>query len=193
MTGDRKRQRPPPEDKGTGSGPDRDEPYRYYASGKRVDVALDDEWIAVSQDRAKQAQVPAAERNRLREAARPLRGDLVLVPTRGLSPASREALESAGAVQKVFKAEGATLVALPEVRVEDSSQARREALRRWLDDHPGVARVLKEQDEMLVLQPVSGDGSDALRLAATLSEEVRVTSAQPRFMRVVRRPSTMRG
>ena len=74
-------------------------------------------------------------------AARPLRGDLVLVPTSCLSEASRKALESAGAVQRVFQADDATLIALPEVRVEDSSLARRKALRRWLDEHPDVAQV----------------------------------------------------
>lgn len=184
MTGDTARQRPPPKGQG--------ESYRYYASGKRIDVALDDQLLAIRQDLAAQADLPDAERERMRKSARPLRGDLVLVPTSCLSEASRKALDSAGAVQRVFQADDATLVALPEVRVEDSSQARRKALRRWLDKHPDVAQILDDEGERLVLRPVSGEGTDAVRLAATLSEEVRVKSAQPRFMRVVKRPSTGR-
>ena len=184
MAGDTESQGPPPEAK--------DQHYRYYASGKRIDVTLDDDLLAIDQDLASKAEVSAVERKRLREASRPLRGNLVLVPTSSISPLTQKALKSVGAVQRVFRADDATLVVLPEVRVEDSSQDRRKALRRWLAKHSDFAQVLNDEGEQLVLRPVSGEGTDALRLAATLSEEIHITSAQPRFMRIVRRPSKVR-
>lgn len=184
MAGDTANQRPPPERQ--------DQLYCYYASGKRIDVTLDDDLLAIDEDLASEAEVSAIERKRLREASRPLRGNLVLVPTSSISPATQKALKSVGAVQSVFRAEDTTLVVLPEVRVEESSQDRRKALRQWLAKHTDVAQVLNDKGEMMVLRPVSGKGTDALRLAAKLSEEIHVTSAQPRFMRIVRRPSTAR-
>lgn len=163
----------------------------YYASGKRIDVTLDDELLAIDQDLAAKAEVSSLQRKRLREASRPLRGDLVLIPADSISPSTQESLKKAGAVQRVFRADDTTLVVMPEVRVEDNSQDRGKVLRQWLAEHSDVAQVLTDNGDRLVLRPVSGQGTDALRLAAQLTEEVHVQSAQPRFMRVVRRPSTV--
>jgi hypothetical protein len=157
----------------------------YYASGKAVRLTPDEEWIAVDTRRSEAAVSPADLKALLRDASRPLRGDLVLVRRDALSSRQLDALAKQGAIHPVFHAGGAMLVALPEVRVEESSPERRQAVHRWLRRHTRDAELVEDRGDRIVLRPTSGRGQDALSLANDLTEQVGPEMAQPRFLRIV--------
>jgi len=159
----------------------------YYASGKPVRLTPDGEWVAVDA-RGSDAAGAAGDLAALpSDASRPLCGDLVLVRRKALSTRQFDALVRQGAIHPVFRAEGAMLVALPEVRVEDSSPERRRAVHRWLRQHAGDTEIVEDQGDRIVLRPASGCGQDALALANHLTEQVGPEMAQPRFLRIVDR------
>jgi hypothetical protein len=158
-----------------------------YASGKPVRLALDEEWVAVDARRSEAADAASDLRAILRDGSRPLRGDPVLVRRDALSSQQLDALSKPGAIHPVFHAAGARLVALPEVRVEESSPERQEALHRWLRQHGDEVEVVEDRGDRVVLRPTSGPGQNALALANRLSEQVGPEMAQPRFLRIVDR------
>jgi hypothetical protein len=161
----------------------------YYASGQRVRLTPDEEWLAIDARRCEADEGAAHLKAVLRNASssRPLRGDLVLVRRDALSRRQLEALAKQGAIQPVFHAQGAALIALPEVRVEESSPERQQAVRRWLRQHARDAEIVEDRGDRIVLRPASGRGQDALALANRLTEQVGPEMAQPRFLRMVDR------
>jgi len=161
--------------------------YYYYVSGKPVRLTLDDEWVAVDSQRSGAADPNGNLSAALRDASRPLRGDLVLVRRDALSSQQLAGLADEGAIQPVFLAEGARLVALPEVRVEESSPEGQEILRHWIRGHREEAEIVQDRGDRIVLRPTSGRGRDALTLANRLTEQVGPEMAQPRFLRIVDR------
>jgi hypothetical protein len=163
--------------------------YYYYASGKPVCLTLDDEWMAVDLDRVDPAadDIPAAA---VRGSARPLRGSLFLLSRAALSNRQREALVQRGAIHPVFHAQGALLVPLPEVRVEESSPRRQAALHDWLAQHSSEAEIVQDRGDRIVLRPTSHRGLDALALANRLTETIGPEMAQPGFLRIVEQPGT---
>jgi hypothetical protein len=162
----------------------------YYASGKPIRLTLDEGWVAVDARRCEAADPAGSLEAVLRDVSRPLRGDLVLVPRDALSSRQHDALAKQGAIQPVFHAEGARLVALPEVRVEESSPQCQQALHHWLRQHGHEAEIIEDRGDRLVLRPTSGRGQDALALANELTEQVGPEMAQPRFLRIVNRFDT---
>lgn len=159
----------------------------YYASGKRIPLTVDEDWVAVDARRSKEAGYAVNLQQGRDDDSRPLRGDLVLVrlgtiPRRQLHPLSQK-----GAIQPVFKVDGAKLVALPEVRVEESSPGRQEEIHQWLRQHTDAAEIVEDRGDRIVLRPTSGRGRDALLLANDLTEQVGPEMAQPRFLRIVDR------
>jgi hypothetical protein len=91
----------------------------------------------------------------------------------------------------VFRSHGAIVVALPEVRVEESRKSHQAKLRKWLAEHRDDVMVVCRGDDRVVLKPVSGSGQDALAIANDLAEHVGPEMAQARFIRVTARPSTV--
>jgi hypothetical protein len=168
----------------------RDE-YYYYASGRPVELKLDRDWVAADRKRLADAGVAAETLDALGKDARSLRGDLFLARRKSVPPKQLQELEQAGAVEPVFQAQGAMIVVLPEVRVEDPSQERRAAVQAWLRKN-GQAEVVSAEDDRIVLRPTSGRALDALDIANQLAEQVGPALAQARFLRVTARPSTMR-
>ena len=162
----------------------------YYASGKPVRLTPDEEWVAVDVRRSEAADADRNLKALIRDASRPLRGDLVLVRRDALSSRQLDALAKQGAIHPVFHAEGAMLVALPEVRVEESSPQRREVLHHWLRQHIRDAEIVEDRGDRIVLRPTTGRGQDALTLANHLTEQVGPEMAQPRFLRIVERFET---
>jgi hypothetical protein len=160
--------------------------YYYYSSGHIVDLILDEEWLAIDQRQLKAALSPRLRAAMLKDS-RPLRGDLILARRQAVPPKQLDALTRTGAAHPVFKAEGATLIALPEVRVEESSSQRQRALHRWLREHSDLAQVVEDGGERMILRPTSGRGLDAITLANHLTEQIGPELAQPRFVRVVDR------
>jgi hypothetical protein len=168
----------------------------YYADGRKVLLEAADDLLAVDERRLSAADVSDVTRAEVRKAARPLLSGMSLLQRADLgegAPKVVAELERARALQPVFRAAGAILVALPEVRVEETREAQKRRLDHWLASHAGKAEVEAEGDGRFVLTAASGYGGDALRLANTLTEQVNPAMAQPRFLRVTPRPSTMRG
>ncbi len=88
--------------------------------------------------------------------------------------------------QPVFRQDNATLVALPEIRIEDDRAATLAEVRKFA---AGKARPSADDTEgRLTLHPLSDDGSDAVTLANELVERYKPTSVSPRFLRVVSSP-----
>jgi hypothetical protein len=170
-------------------------PRYYYADGKKVALAPADDLIAVD-TRTLNATLPKPLAATVRKSVRPLAGGIGLINRSALgsgAAATIQALVTAGATHPVFRAGGALLVVLPEVRVEESRPgAKQKHLADWLASHSHEAVVKSRDQERLVLEPASGYGGDALTLANQLAEQVGPEMAQARFLRVTPGPSTFR-
>jgi hypothetical protein len=147
----------------------------YYTGGTKIRLAPADDLYAVGHDKAVGVAGGMVGRS--------LGGGLRLVTRAQLGAAA-----AAKPTYPVYRAQGATLVVLPEVRVEESRAAQRAELDRWLAAHGESVAVVSRDDDRVVLRPVSGSGEDALAIANDLAEEVGPELAQARFIRVVPRP-----
>lgn len=98
-------------------------PY-YYAGGKRVLLEPATDLVAVD-DASLAEQLPdlLASDAALR-AGKALRGGIRLVEREALAPETFDRLQSAGVTQPVFRQDGAIMIALPEIRIEDDSEAK---------------------------------------------------------------------
>jgi len=159
--------------------------YYYYASGQPVALALDEDWLAIDTRKFPAAGTSARLRAAILRDSRPLRGDLILVKRQAVPAKPLDALRRQGAVQPVFRAKRALLIALPEVRVEESSVEGQRALHHWIRQHGDEAEVVEDNGEKILLRPASGDGIDAIALANHLTEQVGTEMAQARFLRVL--------
>jgi len=159
--------------------------YYYYASGQPVDLTLDADWLAVDTRKFKDAATSPRLQATLRKESRPLRGDLILVKRQAIPAKQLDALTLHGAVHPVFRAEGAMMIALPEVRVEESSTQLQRALHRWIRQHGDLAELVEDNGTQMLLRPTSGHGVDAIALANHLTEQIGPEMAQARFLRVV--------
>ena len=159
-------------------------PY-FYAAGKRVRLEVESSLWALDTEALSLAAIAETIRARILADARLLRGKYVLARV----PASLlDALRAAHAVQPVYRSADAVLVALPEVRVEES---RPECLRRlhaWLDARGGTIEVSEPEAGRLTLRPSSGDAEEALAIANALQEEITPELAEARFIRSVASP-----
>ena len=116
-----------------------------------------------------------------------LRGGIRLVRRDALEGDTLDRLQSAGVTQPVFRQEGATVVALPEVRVEDDSEAKLAEVRKIVADK--ARPITAGPAGPLTLHVLSDDGRDALALANELVERHKLTSVTPRFLRIVSGPA----
>jgi hypothetical protein len=158
----------------------------YYAGGKRVTLEPAADLVAVDETRlAEKLPDLLASDAALRSATR-LPGGIRLVHRDSLGADTLNRLQSAGVTQPVFRQSGATLVALPEIRVEDDRQATLAEVRKFA---AGKVRPMPDDAEgRLTLHPLSEDGRDALTLANELVERYQPASVSPRFVRVVSGP-----
>jgi hypothetical protein len=139
------------------------------------------------------AELPEPIRAPVESAARPLSGDVRIVDRGQLPTESVVRLEQSGILLPVFRAEGALLVVLPEIRVEESrSGAPRQNLANWLSANADRTTVFEGTAGRIEIRPLSGKGAEALALANSLAEEVGPELAQARFVRLVPRPGTKR-
>jgi len=164
------------------------EPRYYYAGGVKVPIDLDRQRVCVDLGLARAG--PALLRKWLRQAKpRPMQGQLALLDRGAIPPGVLEALEAESAVQPVFRHGEASLVALPEVRVE-TTRAKRRKLDTVVKQGPIPASIEDEGAERTVLRPLSGDGGDAVTLANALHEALQPELAQARFVRIVPKPGS---
>jgi len=155
-------------------------PQYYYADNKRISLQPADDLVAF---KAK----PASGRKGAVPVGRELTGGLRLAAKGDLTPAKRKLTSNSN--YPVYRSGGAIVVALPEVRVEESRRSYWTKLQKWLVEHGDVIEVVSSDDERVVLRPASGSGRDALSIANNLAETVHPEMAQARFIRVVPRPT----
>jgi hypothetical protein len=156
----------------------------YYAGGAKVELTPADDLFAVESN-DKQSVAAASQ-----PLGRALTDSLRLV-TKDELPAAK-GMDRSKPKYPVFRSHGAIVVALPEVRVEESRKAHWAKLDKWLAEHSDVVTVVSRDDDRVVLRPVSGSGEDALTIANDLAEEIGPEMAQARFIRVTPRPNTRR-
>jgi hypothetical protein len=153
----------------------------YYAGGEKIQLTPADDLFAVdgpdtrSADRAS-SSIGRALTDGLRLVTKDELGDAV----KGMGGSRLK--------YPVFRSHGAIVVALPEVRVEESRKSHRAKLHKWLAEHRNDVMVVSRGDDRVVLKPVSGSGQDALAIANDLAEQVGPEMAQARFIRVTPRP-----
>jgi hypothetical protein len=166
-----------------------DTPY-YYAGGERVALEPAADLVAVDDARVAEKLPDLLRSESALRAGKPLRGGIRLLPRDALSPETLQRLQDAGATQPVFRHEGAILIALPEIRVEDDSQAKLAAVRRFAAKKAQPSGDAAEG--RMTLRPLSNSGGDALSLANELAEQLKVGSVTPRFLRIVPGPGVRR-
>ncbi|HVK12653.1 MAG TPA: hypothetical protein VM597_28140 [Gemmataceae bacterium] len=154
----------------------------YYAGGKKIELAPADDLVAL--DGRGLAKVSAEAREVVERAGRPLSEGIHLVEKAFLGDDAEVA--AAGRLYPVFRSRGAVIVALPEVRIEDSRVGYQKKIGSWLRSHAGEAVVEKHSADRVDVRPASG--GDALGIANALAEEVGPEMAQVRFLRVTGRP-----
>ncbi len=120
-----------------------------------------------------------------------LSGRIRLVPRGKLNSDLSARLEESGATQPVFKQGETTLVALPEVRIEDDRASVRDEIRKFAADQV-IPSDATESEGRLTLHPRSNSGRDALILANKIVERFHPTSVSPRFLRITPGPPAKR-
>ena len=159
-------------------------PY-FYASGKRVPLEVESSLWALDTEALAFAMIAESVRRRILADARRLRGKYVLAQ---VPLAALESLRAVHAVQLVYRAADAMLVALPEVRVEESRPDTLRRLRDWLASRRQRIDVSEPEAGRLTLRPCSGDAEEALEIANALQEEITPEVAEARFIRSVPSP-----
>jgi hypothetical protein len=159
-------------------------PY-FYADGKRVTLEVESSLWALDTEALAAAMIADSMRERILADARRLRGKYVLahVPSAALA-----SLRAAHAVQPVYRSADVMLVALPEVRVEESRPEKLRLLRAWLESRRPRIDVSEGEAGRLTLRPSSGDAVEALEIANALQEEITPELAEARFIRSVPSP-----
>ena len=159
-------------------------PY-FYAAGKRVTLTVESSLWALDTEALAVALIAESIRKRILANARHLRGKYVLahVPSSALEP-----LRAARAVQPVYRSADAVLVALPEVRVEESRPETLQRLWAWIELRRERIEVSEAEAGRLTLRPASGDGVEALAIANALQEEITPQLAEARFIRSIESP-----
>jgi hypothetical protein len=160
----------------------------YFADGKRIALRADPDHVAVDLQRAQAAALPTTRRAALRHAGQELRKGVILLSRDALDDDERDALERAGALLPAYRAEDATIVVLPEVRVELRDADQVAGLRERLAAAGADPESVTERGHMISFAPASGRAEDALRIANEIYEELSPAASQARFLRVVARP-----
>jgi hypothetical protein len=159
-------------------------PY-FYAAGKRVTLEMESSLWALDTEALSFAEIAESTRDQILADAQILRGKYVLVH---LPSALLDSLRAAHAVQPVYRCDDTVLVALPEVRVEESRPERLQLLHDWLKSQGRRIEVSESEDGRITLRPSSGDAEEALEIANALQEEITPELAEARFIRSVRSP-----
>lgn len=156
----------------------------YWAGGRKIALHASSD-VVIDVTSAAGDQLAGSRLDSLREKGRSLTASLLLVAETDATAALGETSSSVAGVHPVYRSDdGALVVVLPEVRVESSDPGRLAALGSSVT----AANVKERSEERLVLEPVSGRGADALRLANSLAESQAAETTSARFLRVVPRP-----
>ena len=158
-------------------------PRYYYADGKQVRLSPDPDHLAVNLRRI--------DRERIKDLRGTVVGDVAIFPAAAVPKPLRDSFLDAGALLPVYRAGGAQITVLPEVRVELSGKKQHPALQSAIRSSGIQASVEPMDDNSFVLRPQSESGGDALSLANFVHEHVRPRMAQARFLRIVPKPTSL--
>jgi hypothetical protein len=158
-------------------------PRYYYADGGQVSLDPDPDYLAVYLCRV--------DRERLKPLNVTVVGDVGLLPAARVPKQLLGALRDTGALLPVYKAAGARIAVLPEVRVELSGKKQHPALRAAIKASGIDATVEPTGGDSFVLRPRSGSGADALSLANFVHEHVHPPMVQARFLRILPKPTVL--
>jgi hypothetical protein len=159
-------------------------PY-FYAAGKRVTLVVESSLWALDTEALSLAPIADTIRARILTDAHQLRGKYVLAR---LPAPLLAVLRAVHAAHPVYRAADAVLVALPEVRVEETRPERLRRLHAWLDARAGSIEVSEPEIGRITLRPSSGSAEEALAIANELHEEITPELAEARFIRSVESP-----
>ncbi len=162
----------------------------YYASGERIPIELDEEQVAVDAARAGPEQVSQLLSGA--GSSPQLPGGVLLLRRERVGEAGLRGLAARGALRPVYRAEGAALVAFPEVRVEVEGEAQRSAVREAIARVPHPVEVAEDGPDRIVLRVCSGSGDEALEVANFLFEAAHPAASSARLVRFVARPEPRR-
>ncbi len=159
----------------------------YYAGGRKVELDRDDSYVAVVEDAAEQAGLDAQVKTATRDSQRG-GGGVLLVDRSALDEKVLTSLRDAGALQPVYRNDQAVMVALPEVRVEFDSAEEQQSVMDALAAKDAVPhKISQSTDYGMVVQPLSGKGEDALKLANDIQERAHPAAASVHFVQFVPR------
>lgn len=157
----------------------------YYAGGRKVEIDRDESYVAVVSDVAKKAGLDAQVETASKDSQRG-GGGVLLVERSALDDKMLASLRDVGALQPVYRNEQTVMVALPEVRVEFDTAEQRQAVMDVLAGPDALPhKVVQGTDDGLVVQPTSGKGEDALKLANDIQERGHPAAASVRFVQFV--------
>lgn len=162
--------------------------YYYYANSEKIPLSEQEDLVAVDGAQVVAAGLSQIEWEKLRGKGSPLLKGWWLVDGSGLGDAALKALRRRKAIQHVFKAQGAYIIAFPEIQLEEGRASKKADLQDWLKQNEDHVVVLENNGSNWLIKAKSGDGLDALRLANALTEKLRPKLSQSRFVRVVKRP-----
>jgi len=157
----------------------------YYAGGKRVPLEPATDLVAVDDTRLAERLPDLLASDTALRSGTPLRGGIRLIQRDHLAADTLDRLQRAGVTQPVFRQAGATLVAMPEIRIEDD-EAKLAGIREFVADK--AQPITGDAEGRLTLHPLSDDGRDAVTLANELVEHYQLNSVSPRFLHVVSGP-----
>ena len=165
-----------------------DPEYYYYANSEKVALSEEKDMVAVDGARVVEAGLATAEWERLRKAGRALLKGWWMIRAADLPSAVIGKLREMKAIQQVFKAQGAYIVAYPEIQLEESRSAKSAKLKNWLKNNQRSVKIIENKGANWLIEAKSGKGVDALNLANALTEEFGPELSQSRFVRVVKKP-----
>jgi len=164
----------------------------YYAGGRKIVLERDHNQVAVDQGAAERAGLGST----ISDPDAPLtkRGvGVTLTPRSSLTKTTLDRLQQAGALQPVYTREKATIVLLPEVRVEfDDAKQQQAVFDALADEDAPKHEIVEGSSDRLVVRPTSGNGDDALQLANYIYERAHPPAATVRLMQFVPKPETPR-
>ncbi len=165
----------------------------YYASGKRMPLTRAKDYLAVEEKSLASVKLSADVKKKVLQTAQPLRHGLSLIRRETLPTNVYNKLATEGVALPVFQYGSTFIIALPEVRIEETRASQSADVEAWLKKNDQKTEVLSKRRGQFVLRPKSGSGEEALDLANRLHEEVGPELAQTRFLRIVPKTMAMKG
>ncbi|HQR12520.1 MAG TPA: hypothetical protein PLW68_14440 [Casimicrobiaceae bacterium] len=165
----------------------------YYAGGRKIALDADPDHVAIDHAAAEAAGLGSGVPSGYPPD---LRSGIVLSDRSSLGEKALADLRDAGALRPVFRRDQATLVALPEVRVEFDNPAQCSAVKDMVAGLNAKGRhdvaIDDETDDHLTLKLASGNALDALNLANTIYEHAHPAASSVRFVQFVPKPGVKR-